>query len=351
VKSVVLVGLLLAAFFGGVAMPADSVCFGASPPEQRGLVLPTWERNGYAGNDTDVALGGISSVGAGWVQIVPTWYQPTRTSSQIGPAESTVTDDGVRRVVGLARRHGLKIFLKPHVDSADGSQRVSIVPNDRAAWYESYRAFITHYADLARELGVDEFAVGTELRELSGDRDQWLAVIREVRNRYAGTITYAANHDEYRQVGFWDAVDVIGIDAYWPISPQPTADVAQLEAGLIPIRDELADFAVRTHRRILFTEAGYASQVGSVTEPWHASPSGEPAGDEQAAAYEALLRTFTGQPWWAGVFWWTWNVQHDYHVETPRAVSYPVQGKPAESVLRTWWATASASRRESPVGE
>jgi hypothetical protein len=340
-RSVALVGLMVAAILGGPVMVADSVCFSASSPEQRGLILPTWEPNGYSSTNTAGALRGITSVGAGWVQIVPTWYQPTRTSSEIGPTDSSVNDNDVRHVIGLARGQGLKVLLKPHVDPGDGTLRTRIEPSDRDAWFRSYQAFITHYADLARELGVDQFAVGTELRGLSGDRDRWLAVIQELRSRYRGSLIYAANHDEYPDVMFWDAVDVVGIDAYWSLSSEPTVDVSQLESAFAPIRDSVAEFAARVNRRILFTEAGYPSQVGSATEPWYASPSGRPAGDEQAAAFQALLKTFSGQPWWAGVFWWTWNVQHLHAVDPPQAVGYSVQGKLAESVLRRSWTGAS----------
>jgi hypothetical protein len=332
-----LIGLVIGALVCGCAGVADSVCSGALASEERGLVLPTWERNGYSSTDTAGALQGISSVGANWVQIVPTWYQPTSTASEIGPTDSSVTDDDVRQVIGLARRDGLKVLLKPHVDSADGTRRTSIEPSDLEAWFRSYQAFIIHYADLAREQRVDQFSVGTELGGLSSDRDEWLAVIQQVRNHYEGPLIYAANYDEYSDVTFWDAIDLVGIDAYWSLKSQATADVSQLANAFALIRDELAEFARKVNRRILFTEAGYPSQVGSATEPWYASPRGRPANDEQAAAYEALLKTFTGQPWWAGVFWWTWDVQHLYSVDTPDAISHSVQGKLAESVLRRWW--------------
>jgi hypothetical protein len=302
--------------------------------------LPTWDKHGYRAPGTAGALSGIASVGANWVQIVPTWYQVSRTTSEIQPTASTVDDDDVRRVVELARDRGLKVLLKPHVDIADGEDRAHISPTDRDAWFSSYHRFITHYAELATELGVEEFAVGTELAGVSDDRQRWLGVIADIRKAYRGELVYAANHYNYAAVSFWDAVDLIGIDAYWPLSDEPTADVERLRRAYEVRRDALAEFAARVDRRILFTEAGFPSQRGAATAPWSGTLNQRPAQDEQAAAYEALLATFSGQPWWAGVYFWTWSV--DYARVNER--DHSVWGKASQSVLHRWWAPGLGSR-------
>ena len=91
-----------------------------------------------------------------------------------------------------------------------------------------------------------------------------------------------------------------------------------------------------------------------MTSPWDDHQSRQPAPDEQAAAYQAVLQTFSGQPWWAGVFWWDWDVAHLYDVDTASALDYSIRGKPAESVLRRWWRAAQSSQSSaqamSPIG-
>lgn len=307
------------------------------PGEQRGMVLPTWQRDGYQTSHTAAALRQIGGVGAGWVQIVPTWYQATNTSSDISPTAEGPNDKSVRRAIFLAREHGLKVLLKPHIDLLDHTDRSTILPPDPDAWFASYTTFIAHYAELAADLEVEEFTVGTELRSISGDRARWLKVIEAVRDRYPGPIVYAANHDAYTEVAFWDKVDIIGIDGYWPLSEEPTTDVVALKRTLAPIRIQLADFSVRTGRRILFTEAGYASQQGATTEPasWKLSSQQAPA--EQAAAYQAMLETFSGQSWWAGVFWWVWTVLPASPADPHDSLGFSVRGKEAETVVREWW--------------
>lgn len=306
-----------------------------APDPQRGFALPAYAEDGYASDQVPRYLNQISSVGAEWVQINPTWYQTDAQASEIFRTEQTASDSSVERVISLAKNVGLKVLLKPHVDLTDSTSRHGILPADRPAWFASYGAFIEHYSDMAARLGVDQFAVGTELSEVSGDREAWLGVVSAVRTRYAGPVLYAANFDEYRTVAFWDAVDLIGIDAYWELADQPTTDVAELREAWRPVRDELQEFAAQTGRRILFSEAGYTSQLGTTTAPFSPMVSGIPDEAEQEAAYQALFETFHDEPWWAGVFWWYWAVPLDDNANGP--LSYTPDGKAAEEAVRRWW--------------
>jgi hypothetical protein len=302
--------------------------------EQRGLVLPTWQRNGYDGPATAQAISDIAGVGATWIQFTPTWNMATGTSSTIDGA-STVTDAAVQTAIDLAHGQGLKVMLKPHVDPLDGTPRWQINPSDRAAWFTSYQSMITHYATIAQQKGVDEFSVGCELATMSGsaDRSAWLTVINAIKAIYSGPLVYAAQASEYPDVSFWDQLGFIGIDAYFPLSTTPTTDISELEAGWIPIRDQMSAFAVGAGRQIVFTEAGYPSLVGAAVEPWNNQYRSAPSQQEQAAAYEALLATFSGQPWWAGVFWWSWWTDNG----VSRPLDHAIRGKQAESVLKNWW--------------
>ena len=310
---------------------------GARMPTQRGFALPTYSRQGYLSAEASVHLREIAAVGAQWVQINPTWYQDQVHTHTIAATAGTPSDAAVEQVITLAHRLGLKVLLKPLLDlrPAGGAYRGTIRPADRQAWFASYAAFIGHYAELANRQQVEQFAVGTELAGVSQDRTGWLGVVQDVRARYRGQLLYAANFDEYRQVAFWDVLDLVGIDAYWSLSPRPTTDVAALQRAWGPIVRELAAFADRAGRRILFTEAGYTSARGSTTAPWSWTTSGTPDQAEQAAAYQALLSGFAGQRWWAGVFWWVWAVPLAPKTDDP--LGYTPRGKAAEEVVRRWW--------------
>ncbi|MBH5333460.1 hypothetical protein IHE55_01035 [Streptomyces pactum] len=310
---------------------------GGPPGERiRGITLPAWDTGDYDRPEAVRYLRQIRDTGARWVVFTPTWYQDGRKRSAIRTTGETVSDHGVRRIVRLAHAEGLKVLLKPHVDLVGGGDRAEIRPADPDAWFASYRTFITHYARLARELDVERFAVGTELAGTSGDRARWSRVIDSVREVYPGRLTYAANYDEYARIRFWSALDVIGIDAYWPLTDRPTTDPAELAAGWREVVTELAAFSARHHRRVLFTEAGYVSQRGTTTAPYSWTVSDRTGEEEQAAAYQALLTAFEDRRWWAGVCWWMWDDWPDSG-ETPARLAYTPHGKPAEQVLRRWW--------------
>ena len=240
-------------------------------------------------------------------------------------------------MITLAHQQGLKVFLKPHIDLLVPGQdsRNNILPADPEAWFRAYTAFITHYASMAHRLGVEQFAVGTELSSISYDRPAWLNVIAAVRAQYDGVLTYAAGRD-LDSVPFWDAVDLIGVDAYMPLSEMPTTDVEALRRTWESVLHEAAALSAKYDRKILFTEAGFTSQRGTTTDPsnWRISPTTDQA--EQAAGYESLLETFSGQPWWAGVFWWVWITPPFSEAEP---FDFSPRGKTAEEVIRRWWAT------------
>jgi hypothetical protein len=300
---------------------------------QRGFALPTWQANGYDGPQVDASLHQIASLGAGWVQLVPTWYQMTAYATDIVQTPRTASDAGVERAILLAHEHELKVLLKPHIDLMSGQDRADIRPHDRAAWFAEYKRFISHYAAMAARLNVEQLAICTELASVSNDRASWLDVINTVRAQYRGPLVYAANFNEYQRVAFWDALDMIGIDAYWPLTRQATTDANELKSSWRPIREELMGFAAKKGRRIVFTEAGYTSQHGTTTAPYRWTLSKTPAPAEQAAAYQALLASFGGQKWWAGVYWWVWSAPPD----PVDLLDYSPQGKDAEQVVRRWW--------------
>ncbi|MBP2402326.1 glycoside hydrolase family 113 [Streptomyces syringium] len=308
----------------------------------RGITLPSWNTDDYSSPEAAGYLRQIAATGARWVTFTPTWYQGRVTDSKLRTTDETADDDSLRHIIGLAHAAGLKTMLKPHVDLVRGGDRAGIRPRDPDAWFAAYEHFITHYARLAADTGAEQLAVGTELAGTSGDGPRWRRVIAAVRERYRGPLTYAANYDEYQKVPFWKDLDVIGIDAYWPLAGKATADPARLRRAWQPIIGELEAFAARRDRKILFTEAGYVSQRGTTTAPYSWTISKRAGEDEQAAAYEALLSAFDKKPWWAGVCWWMWDDWPDSG-ETAERLAYTPHGKPAEKVLRRWWSPAGPS--------
>jgi hypothetical protein len=335
IRRVVVVSILLGATMVlGQSCSSDTARSDARQT-QRGFAL-IWDA-GYDGPQIAQSLREIAEVGATWVEFTPAWGQQATNASAIARTPRTVSDDNLERAIALAHEYGLKVFLTPHLylPIPELESRSTIRPDNRGAWFASYTAFISYYAAMAQRLGVEQFAVGSELSSISDDRPGWLQVIREVRARYHGTVLYAAAPDEAARVPFWDALDLIGIAAYFPLSTASTTDVSVLQRSWEPIRAELAAGSARYGRQILFTEVGFTSQESTTTDPANWLLSTTPNQAEQAAAYQSLLATFSDQAWWEGVHWWVWN---DLPAsDAANVLTYSPRGKAAEGVIRQWW--------------
>eukprot|EP00959_Pyramimonas_sp_CCMP1952_P095295 1992706-Pyramimonas_sp.AAC.1 len=48
-------------------------------------------------------------------------------------------------------------------------------------------------------------------------REEWKKLVADVRGVFSSRITYAANFDEYSEVDWWQHLDMIGINAYFPL--------------------------------------------------------------------------------------------------------------------------------------
>ncbi len=161
--------------------------------------------------------------------------------------------------------------------------------------------------------------------------ERWAEVIEGARAAYSGTLTYAANFDQYEFVSFWDRLDAIGINAYFPLRRWALAGLgeedllAHLTAGWSRVLSGLESFRAARglgDRPVLFTELGYVRRANSTIQPWAASgfsvlPSrqGErlmvweeqpPSRRERALALRALYDAHLargGEPL-AGILYW-----------------------------------------------
>jgi exo-beta-1,3-glucanase (GH17 family) len=217
----------------------------------------------------------------------------------------------------------------------DGTFRGDLAPKDPAAWMAAYTGFVTHVADLGKQVGATALVVGTELTNLQSRTADWRSLIAQVRARFSGQLTYAANWvDGAEKVAFWDALDLIGVDAYMPIvkdDPDPT--VPQLVAGWQPWRARLQKLNEQWGKPVLFTELGYPSRLGAAEHPSQEG-SGAISQAAQARAYEAAFRAFDGTAWFHGIWWWDWPADGGDPVAD--AGGYTMNGKLAERTLTRW---------------
>jgi len=176
-----------------------------------------------------------------------------------------------------------------------------------------------------------------------GHAGSWSRVIADVRAIYPGLLTYAANGnepgDEFTSVSFWPQLDVLGIDAYTPLTGTTNPTLQQLVSGWRRNRyghDMVAayrNFQSAHGKPLIFTEIGYRSADGTNRAPWDWQASLGPDSGEQADCYRAAYEVFSAESaWMNGLFWWSWRVP----TPEPGDTGYTPRGKPAEEVLREW---------------
>ncbi|MDP3771366.1 MAG: fibronectin type III domain-containing protein [bacterium] len=324
----------------------------------RGFNMGGWWHDSFGSADARRSLDRLAATGANEVALAPFWYQDLKTSTQIYRRdEKSPTDESVRAAVRYAKSKGLRVAFKPMVDSRDGTWRGQLVPSDRAAWFESYRQFLLTFARIAAEEQVDRLIIGTELASLTRatDTPRWRALIAEIRTIYRGPLTYAANwgeknEGEYYQVEFWDALDAIGIDAYFPLSSADRPTVSDVEAGWrsttkggreVRWFDDIRQLHERFGKPVIFTEIGFLSCERAGEKPWEYPCRRTVAPAVQANLYEGTLRFWAGVDWMLGFHFWRWDTNPDAGGATNG--DYVPQGKPTEEMLRRYWTVAASA--------
>ena len=311
-----------------------------NPPNyefMEGMNYVAWWYNQYSLPESDVYLEELLIDGVEWISILVTQYQSTTSSTEIYPVGSkTPTDESIAHAIATAKSLGYKVMLKPHVDPLSGWRGDISFYNeaDWNAWFSSYKTFINHYAELANSNNVDLFMVGTELKGTSPREGDWREVIDGIRQRYSGILTYAANYDEYNTIEWWDAVEYIGIDAYFALTSKLDPTVAELEQAWQPIAQQIKEFSEENNKKILFTEIGYQSVDGTNIHPWYST--GAIDLNEQADAYNAFLNIYNDKNWVQGIVWWNWEAWGDQG--GPADSDFTTRNKPAELVIRERWA-------------
>ncbi|MCL6267633.1 glycoside hydrolase family 113 [Flagellimonas myxillae] len=255
------------------------------------------------------------------------WYGETRT--------------GAKQYIQLLRKNGIKIMLKPQIWIWRGEFTGDMAMQSEEDWETleaTYSDFALTYAQLAEETKAEVYCIGTELEEFVKHRPQfWTDLIAKIKTVYSGKLTYAANWDEYPRVPFWNELDYIGVDAYFPLSEEQNPTLEQLRSGWKRWKDKLANLADEVDKPILFTEFGYRSMDYAAKKPWLVDRNQMNVNlQAQSDATEAIFQEFWEEDWFAGGFVWKWFIHHDKSGGNEDNRFTP-QNKPAENVIRSFY--------------
>lgn len=312
--------------------------------KHRGMSVFHWSHQ-----DLDESANQIIKNNIEWVAVIPFLYQETDTTKILRPqgAEGIWTQRDSMHILAMRKLHERQVhtMLKPHIWMSKGWRSNIGMNSDEEwnTWFDSYEAQMIHFAMLAEHVGTELFCIGTEMKSsIISAPERWDQLITKIKTVYSGKLTYAANWDgEFNNIKFWDRMDYIGIQAYFPLTNNVSPTLAEIEDGWNTHIKTLKKLSKKYGKPILFTETGYRSDVAATIKPWEWGNSEDtkanlPCKLTQNLAYEALFRKLWHQDWFAGVYFWQWHNSskegEDYNLTefTPRY-------KPAENTMAKWY--------------
>lgn len=263
----------------------------------------------------------LLQVGGNWISQTPFGWQPQYDKPDIRLNNDRAwwgeADRGLAHTTKLAKQKGIKTILKPHIWlRTDGKWRSDIEMESKQeweAWFQNYEVFIMHYAKLAQELDIEALCIGTELYITTRDHpEKWRSIIKNIRAVYDGQITYAANwYKEYEEITFWDDLDFIGIQGYFPLSTKDNPSKQDVIKGWAKHKKRIQKISEKYNKKVVFTEIGFKNTADSAKEPWtwpqQLDNNTVVKSDEtQVMCYEAMFEALWHEPWVDGFFIWKW---------------------------------------------
>jgi hypothetical protein len=257
-------------------------------------------------------------------------------------------------------------YLWYNVPGEKPIQNSQVAPAEHQ-WFDSYTAFAVHFAQLSQKHHLPYFIFGNDLVNITSDAPKtskgttgasaapgetfdcsgrrdcgWRHVINAIKSAnytdyqgkqqtgggYTGKLIYGASWGgadnappEFEHITWWDAVDITGVSAYFPLTKnvadvpvQTLMDAWHGKKDDLDLADQ-GDIIGRLNAQvekykhpILFTSAGYESIAGSNNAPGATTIACDSRcrdDVEQDHDMEALLRSFNAKdtPWFVGILW------------------------------------------------
>lgn len=291
----------------------------------------------------------LFDLGINWMCLAFPVMQHSFSSTEIYyDYSTTIADKDLVFVINRTRAKGIKVCLKPVINCTDGMWRAYInfpdsdmLEKDRYwdKWFESYSAFLCHYAELAADTGCEMFCIGCEMSGTERKEEHWRNLIRKIREIYKGPIVYNANHGREEDVAWLDAVDYIGTSAYYRVGKKPNDSKENMLEVWNKVGKDMEKLSKKLNKQIIFMEIGCRSAEGCAMMPWDFVHKDFPWNEEeQAAFYESCLEAYHDKDWFAGTFWWDWSIDiYDSRKEAKADTGFNIHLKKAEQVVKKWY--------------
>ena len=244
----------------------------ASPPAIKGVTV-SCQTSGWEWATPEMArtLDELKSLGVNSIAIHP--YAQIQNDGHV----RFRANDNFRHIsvpLDWARERGLSVMLIPHI-AYWGTKflwRGEINFQTNEEWdrfFGDYQTWIVQMARVAEAHGAGTFCIGLEFTYAQKFDARWRQIIAAVRQVYHGKLTYGGNWDNFQEVTFWDALDYIGVLAYFPLTKSPNPGETEIAAAWQRKCAELVAYSkAQGDKKFLFVEIGYNVSARAAAEPW-----------------------------------------------------------------------------------
>lgn len=300
--------------------------------------------NGYGSQLANESLTRLQKIGSNAVAIVPYSYMNSPNKPSFIPITESAGSENDEAVIFAhtrAQNLGMQTILKPQIWFGRGSWPGDVSMNSEADWqafFENYYRWMRHYALVAEMYDFDALCIGVEFAKATLAREaDWRALIKKLKGIYSGPVTYAANWgDEFENIKFWDALDYIGIDCYYPLSDQDTPSKAELDKNFKKVIAKIEKVSLKFQKPVIFTEIGFRSVDQTWLNPHEDARNRAFNEEAQKMCYEVVFENIKGKAWCNGLLWWKWPSYLDNRgKENTRFTPY---AKATEQTVEQWFA-------------
>ena len=218
-----------------------------------------------------------------------------RTATSSSGGARARTPPHITTPLRWAHERGMSAMLIPHIAywGTKFSWRGEInfvTPEEWDRFFSDYETWIVQMAALAEEEKAEIFCVGLEFSYAQKYEERWRKIIAAVRAVYRGKVTYGANWNEYAEVKFWDALDYMGVLAYFPLTKNENPSAAGNSGGLGEALRRAGEIFEAKRQTISLCRDRLQHSSRAAAEPWGFKTGGEHAAEIQQRCIDAALR-------------------------------------------------------------
>ncbi|HSF81039.1 MAG TPA: hypothetical protein VLA49_07380, partial [Anaerolineales bacterium] len=323
---------------------------------------------------TSQSINDIHNTGANMVLVSPTWTFTRNTPPilELVPGSDALWYD-LNMTLSQARERGLQTALMPTPrfpgKIAEWWQAGQRDLSWWVVWFERYRNFALHHADLAAQSGAQMLVLGGEWISpalpggvvadgtpsgvLENAESRWRDLLQEVKTRFNGTLAWALSIDQLETGGapaFINEVDLVYLEISTALADHNAPDQNEIYTRIAGILDTYALPVYQNFSKPIVAALAFPSIDGAVTgclpDPLDSQcleftqlarpvpPYNNLSLDlgEQMDTYAATLIAVNQREWIRGF------VSRGYYPPTAlQDASWSVHGKPSEELLKYWF--------------